>query len=100
MDTEDKEFDDIMLAMTEMTKETNKSFEDFSNDKDDINQSNEITTNPFLQNEDTLDVRELFSEDTKTEEKVIIENKFDIEKIISNLHLQKEKRVAVVAKKL
>jgi hypothetical protein len=39
-------------------------------------------------------------EDTKTEEKVIIENKFDIEKIISNLHLQKEKRVAVVAKKL
>jgi len=100
LDTEDKEFDDIMLAMTEMTKETNKSFEDFSNDKDDINQSNEITTNPFLQNEDTLDVRELFSEDTKTEEKVIIENKFDIEKIISNLHLQKEKRVAVVAKKL
>jgi hypothetical protein len=88
-----------MLVMTEITNDINKSFENFDNNQDD-NQSNEITTNPFLQNEDTLDVRELFSEDTKTEEKVIIENKFDIEKIISNLHLQKEKRVAVVAKKL
>lgn len=99
LNTEDKEFDDIMLVMTEITNDINKSFENFDNNQDD-NQSNEITTNPFLQNEDTLDVRELFSEDTKTEEKVIIENKFDIEKIISNLHLQKEKRVAVVAKKL
>ena len=100
LDTEDKEFDDIMLAMTEITNEINKSFEDLDNNQDDINQSNEITTNLFLQNEDTLDIREIFSEDTKNEEKITLENKFDIEKIISNLHLQKEKRVAVVAKKL
>ena len=99
LNTEDKEFDDIMLVMTEITNDINKSFENFDNNQDD-NQSNEITTNPFLQNEDTLVVRELFPEDTKTEEKIILENKFDIEKIISNLHLQKEKRVAVVAKKL
>lgn len=102
-DTEENEIDDIMLSMSEIVG-INENFEDLNNNQEDnqvdTNQSNENITNLFLQNGEDLDIRELFPEGTNTNKELTWENKFDIEKIISDLHLQKEKRVAVVAKKL
>jgi len=65
---------------------------DIRNTTNNINQS--------LQNGNIFDERLIMSEEGEYNENNIQWNKFDIEKIISDLHLQKEKRVAVVAKDL
>ena len=56
-------------------------------------------TNQFLQNGNTLDSRKNFLDQAKLYGPAK-ENPFDIEKIIADLHLPQEKRVAVVAKQL
>lgn len=56
-------------------------------------------TDQFLQNGNAFNFEKNSSEEIENNESINW-NKFDIEKIISDLHLQKEKRVAVVAKQL
>ena len=60
--------------------------------------TNEDTTNQFLQNDETFDNQEVEKKESETNNRWW--DLFDIEKIILNLHLNKEKRVAVVAKNL
>lgn len=100
-DLEKSKATDMILAMTQEAKNyINRYYEKQNQDDDsyDIYQDNidyksEDITDQFLQNGEDLDVIESNDEN-------ISENPFDIEKTISDLHLHKEKRVAVVATNL
>lgn len=91
---------DIILAMAQEARNfINGYYEKQDQDdyddsyQDNIDCTDGDITDQFLQNEEALDVIESNNEN-------VWENPFDIEKIISDLHLHKEKRVAVVAANL
>lgn len=78
----------------------NQDYDNSDNDQDDMDQPDNDITNQFLQNGDNSGTQEYFTEEFENDEESEWWNKFDIEKTIADLHLQKEKRVAVVAKAL
>ena len=99
----------IILSMTKKTiNDINQYFERW--DKNNEKWSNENIADQFLQDSEPSYIQENAIEESIAEKDVAEEteiyweltwwNKFDIEKIISDLHLQKEKRVAVVAREL
>lgn len=82
--------------------EQNNNLNNISNDlsQNENNNVDEDIIDQFLQDEKTSNSQEVDIQEAESNDGTTWWNPFDIEKIISDLHLQKEKRVAVVAKNL